>query len=171
MKKYNKTKQTPSAESVRRVKKEYRHLEVISHPYFKDEALSKAETDVLAGLKNWRPNATIFELNIGSKNEGAQVMKAKRKLHQRAIEKKKKAAVERAEQSDDDEEMPSEKPEVESADENDVVSTTLPFNHFFSVAGERLLGSDHQPQVRSRRRIGRELQSEEEAAAGGGTRA
>ncbi|KAI6234085.1 ATP-dependent RNA helicase [Aphelenchoides fujianensis] len=122
MKKYNKTKQPPSAESVRRVKKEYRHLEVVSHPYFKDEALSKAETDVLAGLKNWRPNATIFELNIGSKNEGAQVMKAKRKLHQRAIEKKKKAAVERAEEADDDEEMPLEKPEVESADENDVAN-------------------------------------------------
>ncbi|KAI6221521.1 ATP-dependent RNA helicase [Aphelenchoides besseyi] len=124
MKKYNKTKQPPSAESVRRVKKDYRQLEVVAHPYFKDSRITKAETDVLAGLKNWRPNATIFELNIGSKNEGAQVMKAKRKIHQRAIENKKNVLT-KSQESEQVDEAVDEAMEidVESADENDLANT------------------------------------------------
>ncbi|KAI6193835.1 ATP-dependent RNA helicase [Aphelenchoides besseyi] len=123
MKKYNKTKQPPSAESVRRVKKDYRQLEVVAHPYFKDSRITKAETDVLTGLKNWRPNATIFELNIGSKNEGAQVMKAKRKLHQRAIENKKNVKT-KSQEPERDESAVDEPMEIhiESADENDLAN-------------------------------------------------
>ncbi|KAI6196442.1 ATP-dependent RNA helicase [Aphelenchoides besseyi] len=110
MKKYNKNETTA--------------LEVVAHPYFKDSRITKAETDVLAGLKNWRPNATIFELNIGSKNEGAQVMKAKRKIHQRAIENKKNVLT-KSQESEQVDEAVDEAMEidVESADENDLANT------------------------------------------------
>jgi len=66
MKKYIKTRKQPSAESVRRVKTNYRHLELVVHPYFKDMNTTKAETEFLSALKKWRPNAKIFELNDNS---------------------------------------------------------------------------------------------------------
>ncbi|KAI6184546.1 DNA RNA helicase and DBP10CT domain containing protein [Aphelenchoides bicaudatus] len=63
MKKYIKTRQPPSVESVRRVKTNYRHLELAVHPYFKDSNVTKKESDFLAAIKNWRPSAKVFELN------------------------------------------------------------------------------------------------------------
>jgi hypothetical protein len=66
MKKYIKTRQQPSAESVRRVKKNYRHLELLPHPYFKDTGVTKENIDFLAALKNWRPTAKVFEMNSNS---------------------------------------------------------------------------------------------------------
>jgi hypothetical protein len=66
MKKYIRTRQSPSAESVRRVKTNYRHLELAVHPYFKDSTVSKTTTDFLSALKSWRPNAKVFELNKDS---------------------------------------------------------------------------------------------------------
>ena len=93
LKKYNQTKPAPSAESVRRLKSQYQDLELAVHPFFKDARTTKAEIDVLAGLKNWRPNATIFELNVSSRLDGSKAMKAVRKTFQRTIENKKAAKI------------------------------------------------------------------------------
>ncbi|CAD5218391.1 unnamed protein product [Bursaphelenchus okinawaensis] len=89
MKKYITTKPPPSAESVRRAKAELAKVEFPIHPYFQEYCGTEEETTFLNGIKNWRPQATIFELNVGSKNQGAQIMKQKRKHHQRIIEKTK----------------------------------------------------------------------------------
>uniref|UniRef100_A0A914I2W1 RNA helicase n=1 Tax=Globodera rostochiensis TaxID=31243 RepID=A0A914I2W1_GLORO len=89
MTKYQRTRQQPSAESVRRVKSEFRHISPGPHPFFADPVLfpdfaleQRAEGtaaafghEVLVQLKNWRPNQAIFELRntLG----GAGIMKTK----------------------------------------------------------------------------------------------
>ncbi|KAL3121062.1 hypothetical protein niasHT_005322 [Heterodera trifolii] len=89
MAKYQRTRQQPSAESVRRVKAEFRHISPGPHPFFGDPvlfpdlALEQRTVDptaisgqtVLAQLKKWRPNQAIFELHntLG----GAGTMKSK----------------------------------------------------------------------------------------------
>ncbi|KAH7729314.1 ATP-dependent RNA helicase DDX54 [Aphelenchoides avenae] len=85
LKKYMRTRPQPSAESVRRVKS-MREKELAPHPYFlKDSSVVEETSDVLQGLKNWRPSATIFELNTSGKQQPAAVMKEKRKAHQDVI--------------------------------------------------------------------------------------
>lgn len=126
MKKYVQTKPPPSAESVRRAKQNYSKQEPALHPYFKSFAASEEESKVLSGLKSWRPQATIFELNIGSKNQGAQVMKAKRKNHQRTIVKRQEMAQKKAEDEEKEANLhivPPENIENVEANEEEIVKT------------------------------------------------
>jgi hypothetical protein len=94
MKKYIKTRQQPSTESVRRVKANYRHVELVVHPYFKDSNVTKAETDFLSALKKWRPNAKIFELNDNS----VMVKKFGPKISKRVVEAPVRPAKRRREE-------------------------------------------------------------------------
>jgi len=102
MKKYQRTRPQPSAESIRRTKREFRQIMPAIHPFFlkrnflnvgneqgKDISCLTVEPDValLHKLREWRPNATIFELNKGGKDLSNIVMKSKRKAHQISISK------------------------------------------------------------------------------------
>uniref|UniRef100_A0A7E4VM66 RNA helicase n=1 Tax=Panagrellus redivivus TaxID=6233 RepID=A0A7E4VM66_PANRE len=112
MKKYIRTRQQPSAESVRRAKKDYKHIECAPHPALDAKSLSmSASYDILQGIKNYRPNATIFEMNHNSKLTAATIMKGKRKAHEKFVKRGKEeptdlaaavAAAENEEESDEE---------------------------------------------------------------------
>uniref|UniRef100_A0A914X7N1 RNA helicase n=1 Tax=Plectus sambesii TaxID=2011161 RepID=A0A914X7N1_9BILA len=88
MSKYLRSRPQPSTESVRRAKHELRTVVAASgrHAVFKDvDDNDQARNQLLEGLRNFRPSATIFEVNAGSKQEPAAVMKAKRRAHQKYI--------------------------------------------------------------------------------------
>uniref|UniRef100_A0A914YDF8 RNA helicase n=1 Tax=Panagrolaimus superbus TaxID=310955 RepID=A0A914YDF8_9BILA len=91
MKKYIRTRPAPSSESVRRSKKEFKTLECAPHPILDKSISMSADHSVLQELRNYRPPATIFELNANSKVQTVNIMKAKRKAHQKIVEKNKKS--------------------------------------------------------------------------------
>ena len=86
MKKYIGTRSAPSAQSVRRVKKEFKQMAFPPHPILEAHKLTmSADFDVLQGLRNYKPSVTIFELNTNSKQAAAEIMKAKRRAHGKYI--------------------------------------------------------------------------------------
>uniref|UniRef100_A0A1I7RI25 RNA helicase n=1 Tax=Bursaphelenchus xylophilus TaxID=6326 RepID=A0A1I7RI25_BURXY len=151
MKKFISTKPPPSAESVRRAKAELAKIESPIHPYFKEFCGTEEQTNFLNGIKNWRPQATIFELNVGSKNQGAQIMKLKRKKHQKIIDKKKYG--QKDEQGGEDE--GEDKIENEEADETSIQKT---FNEV--VSGRKF--DPEFTQKPKKRKLDEEKQKEKE---------
>lgn len=87
MKKYIRTRPPPSAESVRRSKKQFKTLECVPHPILDTSLSMSADHDILQELRNYRPQATIFELNANSKQSTVGIMKGKRKAHQKTIQR------------------------------------------------------------------------------------
>lgn len=90
MKKYLRTRPPPSAESVRRSKTEFSQLTSTPHPFLRDsnDETTQTELDMLEGIRNYRPSATIFEVKSNSKLQAANVMKNKRKEHERYLKNK-----------------------------------------------------------------------------------
>ncbi|RWS31625.1 ATP-dependent RNA helicase DDX54-like protein [Leptotrombidium deliense] len=92
-KQYCKTRQNASGESVRQMK-EYDISNVGIHPIFESKDVKKKCEDtqrnsLLDSLKNFRPNSTIFEINAVKKNKCFEVMKTKRKAHEKFVKRKK----------------------------------------------------------------------------------
>jgi len=86
MKKYTGTRSAPSAQSVRRAKKDFKQMAFPPHPILEANKLTmSADFDVLQGLRNYKPSVTIFELNTNSKQAAAEIMKAKRRAHGKYI--------------------------------------------------------------------------------------
>uniref|UniRef100_A0A914QUP4 RNA helicase n=1 Tax=Panagrolaimus davidi TaxID=227884 RepID=A0A914QUP4_9BILA len=112
MKKYIRTRPPPSSESVRRSKKEFKTLECAPHPILDKSISMSADHSVLQELRNYRPQATIFELNASSKLPTVNIMKAKRNAHQRLVQKKEKEVDE----SEEEEESADETGVIESFD-------------------------------------------------------
>ncbi|XP_035215565.1 ATP-dependent RNA helicase DDX54-like isoform X2 [Stegodyphus dumicola] len=76
---YLKSRPAPSSESVKRMK-EFPFASAEIHPIFKDD--NEAERNkIIAEMKNYRPNTTIFELGPLAKTQANVVMRQKRKSH------------------------------------------------------------------------------------------
>ncbi|KRZ77021.1 ATP-dependent RNA helicase DDX54 [Trichinella papuae] len=94
---YTRSRPTSSAESVRRAKAETRLNNLPNHPAlavgFGCEKLEREKDILLANIKCFRPQTTVFELNAKSSDEQWRVMKAKRRVHQKKIDQSKAATV------------------------------------------------------------------------------
>ncbi|KRX90984.1 ATP-dependent RNA helicase DDX54 [Trichinella pseudospiralis] len=94
---YTRSRPTSSAESVRRAKAETRLNNLPNHPAlavgFGCEKLEREKDILLANIKCFRPQTTVFELNAKSSDEQWRVMKAKRRVHQKKIDQNKAATV------------------------------------------------------------------------------
>ncbi|KRY29689.1 ATP-dependent RNA helicase DDX54, partial [Trichinella spiralis] len=108
---YTRSRPTSSAESVRRAKAETRLNNLPNHPAmaavgFGCEKLEREKDILLANIKCFRPQTvrsrrelfdvnlcTVFELNAKSSDLQWQVMKAKRRVHQKKIDQSKAATV------------------------------------------------------------------------------
>lgn len=86
MKKYIETRPSSSAESVRRAKKEFKQKIYPPHPILEAHKLQmNTDHNVLEGIRNYKPGVTIFEVKSSSKDAVAQMMKNKRKVHEKYI--------------------------------------------------------------------------------------
>ncbi|VDN25019.1 unnamed protein product, partial [Gongylonema pulchrum] len=97
MKKYTKTRPQPSSESVRRAKDDIKEalLKASVHPFLQQEAPHEAvRHSFLRDLHNFKPSATIFEVQSNSKALPAAVMKAKRRAHNKFIRSKSESNAE-----------------------------------------------------------------------------
>ncbi|VDN24984.1 unnamed protein product [Gongylonema pulchrum] len=97
MKKYTKTRPQPSSESVRRAKDDIKDalLKASVHPFLQQEAPHEAvRHSFLRDLHNFKPSATIFEVQSNSKALPAAVMKAKRRAHNKFIRSKSESNAE-----------------------------------------------------------------------------
>ncbi|GBN01652.1 ATP-dependent RNA helicase DDX54, partial [Araneus ventricosus] len=110
---YLKSRPAASSESIRRMKK-FSFSTVEIHPIFNDEA-ELEKNKMLAKMKNYRPNTTIFELGPLAKTQANVIMREKRKMHSRFV----KQAVE---ESQDNESVEETKNTLVSADEDDLKS-------------------------------------------------
>lgn len=86
-KQYLKSRPAPSAESVRRTKSLFKTSPKI-HPLFADKEDCTIKNDrikLLEGLKSYHPNSTIFEIGATAKSQANDIMKSKRKYHNKII--------------------------------------------------------------------------------------
>lgn len=110
---YLKSRSAPSNESIKRMKS----LDVSSveiHPIFNDKS-ELERSKILMGMKNYRPNTTIFELGQLAKTH-AQVMREKRKTHDILVKSKITTSTIQEEEKHSE---PKRK-NLESASENDL---------------------------------------------------
>jgi len=101
-KQYLKSRPLPSVESVRRMKEDLQINNVQYHPLFGkiDCDLESERTKILEGMKFYRPQATIFEVNSTSKNVATTVMKQVRMKNTLAVRKHHDKLKERIEQKE-----------------------------------------------------------------------
>ncbi|XP_055936152.1 ATP-dependent RNA helicase DDX54-like isoform X2 [Argiope bruennichi] len=111
---YLKSRPAASSESIRRMKK-FSFATVEIHPLFKDDA-ELEKNKMLAKMKSYRPNTTIFELGPLAKTQANVVMREKRKMHSRFV---KQTAEE---ESQENEPVEKAKNTLVSADEDDLKS-------------------------------------------------
>ncbi|CAL1261172.1 unnamed protein product [Larinioides sclopetarius] len=110
---YLKSRPAASSESIRRMKK-FSFSTVEIHPIFNDDA-ELEKNKMLAKMKNYRPNTTIFELGPLAKTQANAVMREKRKMHSRFVKQA-------AEESQENESVEETKNTLVSADEDDLKS-------------------------------------------------
>ncbi|GIY83020.1 ATP-dependent RNA helicase DDX54 [Caerostris extrusa] len=83
---YFRSRPVASSESIRRMKK-LDLSSVENHPIFKDDAAAE-KNKMLADIKSYRPNTTIFELGPLAKTKSNAVMREIRKVHSKIINQK-----------------------------------------------------------------------------------
>ncbi|ELU05832.1 hypothetical protein CAPTEDRAFT_148777 [Capitella teleta] len=99
-KQYMKSSPAASTESIKRVK-EMANLNIGLHPLFgKSGGIQRGEeqrTQLLAAMRHYKPQTTIFEINSTAKSQSFDIMKEKREYHSKVIAK---AQQKREEQSE-----------------------------------------------------------------------
>ncbi|XP_067142208.1 ATP-dependent RNA helicase DDX54 [Centruroides vittatus] len=88
-KQYIKSRPAPSAESVRRAKVIFKTPPKL-HLLFTDKEETVTEKDrvkLLESIKSYRPNSTIFEVGSTAKSQAGEIMRSKRKYHNKIINK------------------------------------------------------------------------------------
>ncbi|XP_054724746.1 ATP-dependent RNA helicase DDX54-like [Uloborus diversus] len=116
-KKYIKSRPAPSSESVKRMK-EFSFSAAEIHPLFKD-ASENEKNKILAEMKNYRPNTTIFELGPLAKTQANVIMREKRKSHCNRVKTQPKSAADNQETY-----VPLPHKALEKADEKDLMGFT-----------------------------------------------
>ncbi|KFM58946.1 ATP-dependent RNA helicase DDX54, partial [Stegodyphus mimosarum] len=112
---YLKSRPAPSSESVKRMK-EFPFASAEIHPIFKDDNETE-RNKIIAEMKNYRPNTTIFELGPLAKTQANVVMRQKRKSHDVLLKPKIYSSVPVAESHEE-----SKKQVFETEDENYLLS-------------------------------------------------